>query len=355
MGLLVLTCTLASAQIAWQTTSTLPQPVRNGFLVHYEGYVYLIGGRPSGETSTTHAIDTVYYAPVNTDGSLGTWQATTSLPGNRCAHGAYAYDGTMYVWGGWDETYVTHNECYYATINGDGTLGAWTTSAVTIPDGAGQPQMDAFGQGVLGYENHIYIIGGERNDASKTDACYHCDIQSSGDYGTWQTTATMPFVDWFHGVAVHEGTAEAYLYLVGGNHSGTTESQIYISTINTDGSLGAWADSGFNLAQGTYELGCATINNFIFAVGGLSGATPLDNVGMLRVDSDTGAVTLAFETTAMPEARARTTAVCYTVNDHDYILVAGGGGYGAADPVLDSCIYSEIPRPSSVDDWSLYE
>jgi hypothetical protein len=278
------------------------------------------------------------------------------LPGNRCVPGAYAYNGRMYVWGGWDEGYPTHNECYYATINGDGTLGAWTTSAVTIPDGDGQTQMDAFGQGILGYQNHIYIIGGERNDGSKTDACYHSEIQPSGDYGPWQTTSSLPFIDWFHGVAVHEGTSANYMYLVGGNHSGTTESQLYIATINPDGSLGAWADSGQNLVQATYELGCATIGNYIFAVGGLAGATALDNVGMMSVDSDTGAITVAFETTPLPEPRSRTSAVCYTIDDHDYILVAGGGaGYASGDGVLDSCLYSEIPRPSAVDDWSLYE
>ncbi len=49
-------------------------------------------------------------------------------------------------------------QCYYATQNGDGSLGAWTTSATAIPNsGAGNAQMDSFGRGILGVGDTVYI------------------------------------------------------------------------------------------------------------------------------------------------------------------------------------------------------
>ena len=43
--------------------------------VVYNGYVYEIGGFSNG-----WFINTVDYAPINSNGTLGSWTATTSLP-----------------------------------------------------------------------------------------------------------------------------------------------------------------------------------------------------------------------------------------------------------------------------------
>ena len=86
---LVLISSFAFSQaLVWNTTSTLPITVRDAAVVHYNGYVYCTGGRTTGEGAGTHAIDNVYYAAVNPNGSLGTWTAATSLPGKLACHGA---------------------------------------------------------------------------------------------------------------------------------------------------------------------------------------------------------------------------------------------------------------------------
>ncbi len=365
--ILVLITSFAFSQaLVWNTTSTLPITVRDSAVIHYNGYVYSIGGRTTGEAAGTHAIDNVYYAAVNPNGSLGTWTATTSLPGKLACHAAYAYNDRLYVWGGWDENYVTMNTCYYAPINSGGSLGSWVTSSVTIPDsGTAQSQMDAFGRGVLGYNGTVYVMGGEINDASKVRNCYYSNIQPSGDYSSWVETTALPDQDsggspitgyWFHGSMIVEGDTETYIYMVGGNHSGTTEDHIIINTINTDGSLGAsWTWASNFLITAAYEQGCAFDVDSIYSLGGLSAGTPIDSVQKCQVDPATGDIIAVTEETVMPEARARTEAVGYKVGPESYLLVVGGGGYYATDPLFDTCVYAQIPRVTRSPLWNIYE
>jgi len=364
--ILLLTAMVLAQPLVWNTASSLPIPIRTVTVIYYNGYVYSIGGRPTGEGAGTHAIDNVYYAAVNPDGSIGSWTTTTFLPIKLALHGAYGYNNRIYVWGGWKEDYTTMNTCLYAPINPDGSIGTWVTSSVTIPDAPGPvSQMDSFGRGVLGYNDTLYIIGGEINDGTYTGRCYYSKIQLSGDYGAWVETTALPTQDqllnpiggyWFHGVMIVEGSSQNYIYMVGGNHGGTTESHIIINTINADGSLGAsWTWATNFLGQATYELGCAFGFDSIFALGGLNGSTPLDTVQRCVVNPTTGDITSVTADTPLPGARARTSAVGYEVSGESYVLLVGGGGYAGADPIYTDCWYSIVPRPTKSYPWSLYE
>ena len=82
----------------WIQTSDLPTGLTDHQLVHLDGYLYCIGGRSN---TSPQATDTVYYAPVNSGGSIGEWQETSSLPVATATPAAAAYDGRVYVWGGW--------------------------------------------------------------------------------------------------------------------------------------------------------------------------------------------------------------------------------------------------------------
>jgi len=347
----------ASAQLlTWTDTSTLPIEVRGNVVVEYNGYVYTLGGRPTGEGAGTHAIADVYFAAIQPDGSLGSWTATTFLPGNRAVHGAHAYNDNMYVWGGWKEDYEVMNTCLYAPINPDGTLGTWVTSSVTIPDDASSNhQMDSFGRGTLGYGPFVYVLGGEKGDFAYSDQVYYSEIQPSGDYGAWQTTTALPFADWFHGVAIVEGNTDTYIFQVGGNHGGTSETHVFRNTINPDGSVGATWDQVGDLPIGLYEHGVAVVNQSIYVFGGLNGSIAQDSVYKLQIDPIDGGPILTTNT-PMPATRARVAGVGYTVNTTEYVAIVGGGqGYDAAGGLLDSVIYSEVPVILSTTGWTLYE
>jgi len=353
---LILTGIVSAQTLTWTSTSSLPIPIRGEAVIHYNGYVYCIGGRPTGEGAGTHAIDNVYYAAVNPDGSIGAWTATTALPGKRACHGAYGYNNRIYVWGGWMEDYTTMNTCFYAPINPDGSIGTWVTSSVTIPNSSSPAsQMDSFGRGVLAFNDTLYILGGEDNYGTLQSSCYYSKIQGSGDYGAWTATTALPISSWFHGAMTFQGMTANYIYVVGGNYGATTESNIIINTINVDGSLGAsWTLATNILGTGTWELGCAFGIESIFAIGGLNLGTPIDNVQRCVINPATGDIIAVNANTPIPGARARTAAVGYTAGapSTSYILVVGGGGYSSSDPLYTDCWYASVQ--TDIPMWTLY-
>ena len=102
------------------------------------GYVYQFGGYTSAYVST------VEYAPINSNGSLGTWVYANSMANPVELTGSVAYNGYMYVLGGKNSGGAAINNTYYALIctgnnNGvsgcsstAGSLGTWT-SATNYP------------------------------------------------------------------------------------------------------------------------------------------------------------------------------------------------------------------------------
>jgi hypothetical protein len=322
------------AIVEWIETSELPFGLTDHALVYLNGYIYCLGGRTGSGVGTpsTYATDYAFYAPVNCDGSIGAWQQTTSLPEARACHGAAAYNGRIYVWGGWTVNWPTRNTCWYADPNPDGTLGAWQVSDVTIPDDVGQIQMDSFGRGDLVYNGTLYIINGERNDGSLSSNCYYSTITGGGDYSPWALTSQTESVCWFHGVAVIEGTTDTYIHRVAGNHGGTTEREMFRTTIESDGSLGTWVEDPRQLPGARYEHACVSANNkWIFAICGLDGFTPQNSVYYTAVDPNTGALVDWRDGPDYPETVSRNRAVSYSVGNNTYILVVGGGPYTGTD------------------------
>ncbi len=336
--------------IKWIQTSSMPMGLTDPQVVHLNGYVYVIGGRSN---SAPAAFSGVYFAPVNSDGSVGTWQATTSLPVALAAHGAGAYNNRIYVWGGWLANYDGVNTCYYVNQNPDGTLGSWVLSPVTIPDSAGGVvQMDAFGRGTLTLGDTLYIINGENGDGVNQFSCYYSKLTPGGDFGPWvSTTPTPDNASWFHGVAIIEGTTQDFLYRVAGNYRQTTESGMYRTTINSDGSLGSWVRDPADTPSARYEHACAVVNNeYIFMMCGLTGDTPTNTVFYTSVDPDTGAISGWRTGPTYPATVARGAAVSYEVGGKHYLLGVGGGPYAAGSGNREPrCWYTQIELDSDGD------
>src|SRR5688572_10770943 len=83
---------------SWNSTTALDGARGAHGAVAYNGYVYAIGGT----TDFTNALDTVEFAKVNANGSLGNWSAATALPYGRLYHACFAYNGFVYSVGGFD-------------------------------------------------------------------------------------------------------------------------------------------------------------------------------------------------------------------------------------------------------------
>jgi hypothetical protein len=364
---------VAAQALTWNATSSLPEGRRDVCLVYYSGYVYCLGGRPADEGTTgIGAVDTVYYAAVNPDGSIGTWAAASSLPAARSNGGAAAYDGRLYYWGGWGTDFTTHNDCYYVTINPDGSLGTWVTSSITIPDsGTANAQMDSFGSGRMRFGKYLYIVNGEDNSETNQTAVYYSEIQPGGDYGTWTSTTATPTGFWFHGVVAYEGASSNYIYRVAGNESFTTENGVIYATINSDGTIGTWNTATAIIPgpspSGRYDFGCAIADGKIYIIGGVRGFRAQDEVFYGAIDPATGDIpSIVQDTDFYPAERARIGATDYVAGSGWYILAVAGGGYYDYESVYAECYYTQIgtspgptatptPMPLGVQtEWQIY-
>ncbi len=115
----------------WSSTTALPSARMNPGVVVYNGYLYVLGGNTVSGGST--ATSSVIFAPINATGSLGSWSSTTALPGTKeVARSAFAYNGYMYQVGNRDNgNFILGTPTatvVYAPINANGSLGSWSTT-----------------------------------------------------------------------------------------------------------------------------------------------------------------------------------------------------------------------------------
>lgn len=187
---------------AWVSTNSYGTARSMATAVAYNGYLYIMGGQNTSGT----ALSDIQYAPINTNGTLGTWSSTTSF-GGMAGKGvsAFAYGRRLYVVGGndgsADQKYVRS-----APINTNGTVGAWTTTSSTN-------NTHTLGSAVA-QNGFVYAYGGYMNNmtANAPPIIEYAPINADGSVGTWQTTTA--FMTPRHSAAgwIHEGR----LYIAGG-------------------------------------------------------------------------------------------------------------------------------------------
>jgi N-acetylneuraminic acid mutarotase len=130
------------------------------------GYLYAIGGYAGASGSSVQS--TVYYAKLNGSGGAGAWSTANAMPVSLKYHCSGVANGYMYVWGG-DTGSGASNAIYYAKLNNDGSLGSWQTSSQTMPTGIASA-------GCAIINGRLYSFGGVTSAGSTTSAVYYAEI-----------------------------------------------------------------------------------------------------------------------------------------------------------------------------------
>jgi hypothetical protein len=350
--------------LTWTTNVPLPAPKRSQSVVSNGNKVYVLGGRPDPQ-GATRASNEVYLGTAGVGGFF-TWTTLTELPTNRADGGAAIYNNRLYYFGGWDENFTTVNTCYYAPINPDGTIGSWVTSAVTIPDQSAQPYADAFGRPNFTINGRLYVINGETNDGTRRDVALYNTIQGGGDYGTWTATNEPPVgASWFHALATTTTATNSYLYMMGGSPQGSTFAgameTVLRSTVNGDGSLQAW-DTITSLPARRVEVSAALAGDKIYLAGGVDGNTVVttNTVFIGTINPANGDVAWAVDSTPFPEPIGRTSMCTYSdPNGNVFIGSFGGGvGGGIGDTSTDKVYTALVIQgnvPLAARDWMIYK
>ena len=245
---------------AWTATTSFTTARYGHTSVVYNGYIYVIGGY-----SGSVPLADVQYAPINTNGTIGAFTATTSFTTARYSHTSVVYNGYLYVIGGYNGT-AALADVQYAPINANGAIGAWTaTTSFTTA---------RYGHTSVVYNGYLYVIGGYNGTSYLADVQY-APINATGTIGAWTATTSLTTARYYHTSVVYNG----YLYVIGGSGSVLLADVQYapINTTGTIGAIGAWtATTSFTTAR--YGHTSVVYNGYIYVIGGIIGTTNLADV-----------------------------------------------------------------------------
>ncbi len=296
---------------SWATSpNSLPHTLYYPSAVMANGYIYVMGGHSSGFQ------DAVYYAKINSDGSIGSWVTSpNSLPQGIYEASAVTHNGYIYFMGG-ENGSSTLDTVYSAKINNDGSVGSWTLNASHIPQGV-------FDAAVTLSNNRVYLLGGD-NGSSYKNTIYYAGFNSDGSVGSWTTdTTTLP-------QALDGPTAASsngYLYLAGGNtDSSTTQSTVSYAKLNDNGSVGSWVTSPNSLPQPLRYSASLVSSGYLYVLAGQNGGMTQDtayyaSLAFTSQQSATNAVTSQPFTLNTPAGTNITSLTQAAVSDDD-------SGYG---------------------------
>ncbi|HSW98757.1 MAG TPA: hypothetical protein VLF71_02885 [Candidatus Saccharimonadales bacterium] len=318
---------------AWTTaTNTFTTARTSASAAAYNGYLYIAGGCTSytigsnwGNTFCSFGNNTTGYAPINPDGSLGTWTTGNTLtPSNRRTAGCLlAVGGTLYYVGGEDSTNTAVNSVEYSVIGAGGVPGTWNATTQTLP-------VARAWMGCGTFSNRIYIAGGQ-NAAGTADAAvyYSPDLSNGGDItSTWGTgTSYTTPVRSDHAVVIAAG----YLYVMGGDPgTGTTAMHDvqFIALTPSGGTTGSWSFTRDLPQDMTFQTAFAA-NGYIYAVGGRTTNTTCLSTTYIASVNSTGRIS-GWSQAVNKMATARFGAAAAFYNGYYYIL---GGDDCSTGPI----------------------
>jgi Kelch motif protein len=235
--------------------------------------VYVIGGIGTG------VLKTVERATINPDGSLGPFAVVTgvSLATARSGHTSAVVGSTLYVLGG-SANSTALNSVERAPINADGSLGTFETVTEVSLSIARSEHTSA----VVG--NFLYALGGT-NSNGRLNSVERAAISPDGSLGSFLPVSNATFSAARSG---HTSVAIGnFLYQIGGSSGVTDLTSVERASINADGLLAPFATvPDVTLTGPRGDHATAVIGHYLYALGGTAGGVPLTNVERAQVNAD---------------------------------------------------------------------
>ncbi|MBI5526165.1 MAG: hypothetical protein HY897_07505 [Deltaproteobacteria bacterium] len=241
----------------WKGTASLPTAQNFHAGAYSNGFVYAIGGCTNVACSAM--TDEVKFAPVNADGTVGTWNAGAALPTAKWSFAASAYNRYVYVIGGCTKSNCSNvlKEVHYAPVQGNGAITSWTPA----PD---FPK-PIHAHNMMAYNDYLYVIGGISTSGPYLDDVYYSRINQDGSLGQWNTSQKFAIARGLHTSTLFAGN----LYLIGGGDSAIGyKDDVQYAPINADGTVGAWNMSSTHLPNTLAGLASVAANGYLIATGG---------------------------------------------------------------------------------------
>jgi N-acetylneuraminic acid mutarotase len=234
---------------SWIATTSLPSANDDATSVVYNGYLYEIGGN-----NGSNSVAVVDYAPIASNGTIGSWTATTSLPIGTEWASSVAYHGYLYEIGGYKTFKGYFATVDYALIKSNGTIGPWrTTTALSTHVHLAVS---------VAYNGYLYEMGGATNAATLATVDYAL-IKSNGTIGPWRSTASLPNGIYIATSATHNG----YLYEIGGNNGSAAIATVDYALIKSNGTIGPWRSTA-SLPNAINWATSVAYHRYLYEIGG---------------------------------------------------------------------------------------
>lgn len=253
---------------SWTFTTPLPTTLVSFALAENNGYLYVISGATNGGNYPTNSssdyTNTTYYAPINSDGSIGAWVTSTeTLPVLLGMGKALVVDNVLYLITSFQSTGIANYNVYYSVLNSDGSLGAWNTQSNVM-----STSTQSGGSALTNYESYYYVVGGSNSSYWALSQVTLLTLDTTTNQFTATTQTALP-------VALRRPNAFVYnstLYVQDGGNPDTSfiNTNLYSAPIASDGTIGSWSTAPNPLA-GLYVniLSYDTVNNLIINIGGI--------------------------------------------------------------------------------------
>lgn len=309
----------------WITdTNTVGLPPLSGHTAVYDGngHIIVLGGQNAADQPTRG----VYYTTIQPeDHDLADWQQTASLPSGTYDPGVYLHasvvvNNYVYVIGGGSSLNfaLNYNTVSFAEINPDGTLGSWQTTTAPIPKALRSPQAAVV-------NGRIYVIGGRETTGAPSDTVYFAEPASNGQISSWTLTTPFAHPTWGHMAAVHGGT----LYVLGGFHTVEQVSPyVHFAVPNVStGQIPTWTLTT-EMEHNLYEAEAVGFDGILFTTGGAKNTlTSVSNyVGAALIDEQTHDVGAWSDTSLLkPEPGRFLHATVYSGDGWMYVIQGHNG------------------------------
>lgn len=297
--------------INWTASGNIPSAIGLGTSFVTKNRVYYVSG-----SNGSGYVGTVQTAPINADGTLGSWTIGTAIPATFYGAQAVLTKNRVYVIGG---NYSSGaNNVWSAPINSDGTIGTWV-------GGPNFPITNYYHNCIV-TKNRLYVIGGY-NGSSYLSSVYYAMINSDGTIGAWNTGTSLPIA--VNGFAL--AMTKNRIHLVGG-WTGSSNTNVYSTVVNSDGSIGTWTLSGTI----PNTMNCSSVlvtKDKMYLFGGDQGSSAITNVITAGINADG---TLGLWTQDQPLAAAYQSQCGFATSTRYYLI----GNWAAGGP--QTAIYSAL-------------
>jgi DNA-binding CsgD family transcriptional regulator len=179
------------ASSAWHELPDLPTPLYGAQAAQLGEEVYLTGGCQAGEQPSTKFMS---YAP-----RLQRWQNLSPLPEALCAAALTAFEGRLFLFGGWDGQAYSKKVSVY-----DPQAGQWSDAA-QLPSGRAWAA-------AIPSNGRIILIGGFNGGRALDETLAYYPARDRPGDQPWQKRAPLPVGRYGMGASALAGS----IYLVGG-------------------------------------------------------------------------------------------------------------------------------------------